>query len=424
VTGLRAARTAAGWSQSEAATRLVELARGRGTTVAGPASLKTQLSRWENGHALPEPAYRDLLSELYGRTTAELGLTTDDPHDPAAHGPARLRTALAEAAAVGRAGAALWRDQLAAATRLDAELGAAGAAAVVDAQIERLGETVRHVLEPAARGELTAVLAAAAALGAAQSLDQGHHHRAWLRYDQARSAAREVGLPIAAAEALAGQAEVLVDIGEAAAAVALLRPAEPGGPPVAPAGAPDDTIATIRLSAAAALATAAAGDRDGAHAAMAEARRRWRAGPIDIVRPFDGPTVGLADLDRWHGHALVDLGDGAAVEALDRALAAHRPTARERAQTHAALQPGPPDAVVQDAAARELAAQRPTIRQRAQIHADLALALRSERPDAAAEHAAAARELAASIGSERVVARLVAGARTTRPPDPQLSEAR
>lgn len=363
MTGLRAARTAAGWSQSEAAARLVELARGRGSAVAGPASLKTQLSRWENGHALPEPAYRDLLSELYRRTTAELGLTTDDRHDSAGHGPARLRAALAAAAAAGRAGAALWRDQLAAATRLDAELGAAGAATLVDAQVERLGEIVRHVLEPAARAELTAVLAAVTALGGTQSLDQGHHDRAWLRYGRALAAAREAGLPIAAAEALAGQAEVLVDAGEAVAAVALLRHADPT----------DDAVAGIRLSAATALATAAAGDRDGAQEAMAEGRRRWRAGPIDIVRPLDGPTVQLADLDRWHGHALVDLGDDTAVEALDRALAAHRLAARDRAQ----------------------------------IHADLAVALRPQRPDAAAEHAATARDLAASIGSERVAARLV-----------------
>jgi transcriptional regulator with XRE-family HTH domain len=361
--GLRAARTAAGWSQSGAAARLVELARGRGAAVAGAASLKTQLSRWENGHAVPEPLYRDLLAELYGRTPAELGVAAGgDPDGRSAHGPAALRAALAEAAAAGRAGAALWWEQLAAAARLDSELGAAGAGGLVDAQVERLSEIVLHALEPAARSELAAVLAAAAALGGAQSLDQGRHDLAWRRYDRSLTAAREAGLPVAAAGAVAGQAEVLVDAGEAAGAVALLRRADPA----------DDPVAALRLAAATALATAAAGDATAAHDAIADAERRWRAGPVDVVHPFDGPAVVLADLDRWHGHALVDLGDDAAVATLDRALTGHRPAARDRAA----------------------------------IHADLAVALRVERPEAAAEHAAAARELATAIGSQRIAARL------------------
>jgi transcriptional regulator with XRE-family HTH domain len=368
---LRAARAAAGWSQSAAAARLAELAGARGAAVAGAASLKTQLSRWENGHALPEPLYRDLLSELYERTPAELGIApVADPASPAGSGPARFRAALATAGAAGRAGAALWWDQLAAIRRLDDELGAAGAGGAVDAQIERLTGIVRHALDPAARTELAAVLAAVSSLGGAQSLDRGRHDQAWLRYAGALAAARAAGLPVAAARAIAGQAEVLVDVGEAPAAVELLRHAEPV----------EDAVAAIRLASARALATAAAGDQDAAHAAITEARHRWRAGPVDVVHPLDGPPVLLADLDRWHGHALVDLGESAAVEPLDRALTADRPAARERAQ----------------------------------IHADLAVALRAERPGAAAEHAATARALAAGIGSERVVARLASGSRGPR----------
>ena len=71
---LRTARAARGWSQAEAARELAALARSRGLPVAAAASLKTLLSRWENGHSLPEQQYRTLLADLYGRQPTELGL--------------------------------------------------------------------------------------------------------------------------------------------------------------------------------------------------------------------------------------------------------------------------------------------------------------------------------------------------------------
>ena len=43
------------------------------------ASLKTKLSRWENGHeAVGLPEYRRLFRDIYGRTDAELGLPVED----------------------------------------------------------------------------------------------------------------------------------------------------------------------------------------------------------------------------------------------------------------------------------------------------------------------------------------------------------
>ncbi|HSU09017.1 MAG TPA: helix-turn-helix transcriptional regulator, partial [Pseudonocardia sp.] len=81
-TSLRAARAARGWSQSEAARALAELASTRGVAVASAASLKTQLSRWENGHATPETPYRNLLGELYAGAGVDLA-----PADPASVGP-------------------------------------------------------------------------------------------------------------------------------------------------------------------------------------------------------------------------------------------------------------------------------------------------------------------------------------------------
>jgi type III secretion system FlhB-like substrate exporter len=65
---LRAARLTRAWSQVRAAEEIAELARARGIAVAAPVSLKTQLSRWENQHALPEEHYRALLCALYDTT--------------------------------------------------------------------------------------------------------------------------------------------------------------------------------------------------------------------------------------------------------------------------------------------------------------------------------------------------------------------
>ena len=51
---------------------LMRLARWKKIGVASAASLKTQLSRWENGHVTPA-YYQALLCELFGVTPAELG---------------------------------------------------------------------------------------------------------------------------------------------------------------------------------------------------------------------------------------------------------------------------------------------------------------------------------------------------------------
>jgi transcriptional regulator with XRE-family HTH domain len=349
--GLRAARAARGWSQSQAARELAALARSSGAPVAGAGSLKTLLSRWENGHATPEPQYRALLGELYGRTPAELGIAGPPANPDAAGAPARLRAALAAAAAVDEPALALWREQLDVATRLDDELGATGAGELVRALVERLDETVRHTIHPSRR--------AAAVLAGTQELDGGRPDLAWHRFDRARTAATDADRPAAVADAIAGQATVLADAGEAAMAIALLDAVERSLP----------HAARSRLAGARAGAAAALGDADSAGRAISAARERPHG---DAVEP--AVAIEVADVDRWHGHALTVLGDPAAAHPLRRAL---------------------------DAAPR-------SARHRAAVHADLALALASEQPEDAAAHARAARELAARIGSARTEVRLAA----------------
>ena len=63
--------------------RLRELADQGQVDVASAASLKTQLSRWENG-TVPDEPYRTLLAELYESELGELGIDVT-PHWERSH---------------------------------------------------------------------------------------------------------------------------------------------------------------------------------------------------------------------------------------------------------------------------------------------------------------------------------------------------
>src|SRR5690348_7837450 len=76
-TPLQAARLARGWSQARMVSELMRLARWEKIDVASAASLKTQLSRWENGHVTPA-YYQPLLCEVLETTPGELGFGIQD----------------------------------------------------------------------------------------------------------------------------------------------------------------------------------------------------------------------------------------------------------------------------------------------------------------------------------------------------------
>src|SRR5271166_2544222 len=71
-TPLQAARRARAWSQARMVWELMRLAERKKVKISSAASLKTQLSRWENGHVTPD-YYQALLCELLRATPAELG---------------------------------------------------------------------------------------------------------------------------------------------------------------------------------------------------------------------------------------------------------------------------------------------------------------------------------------------------------------
>ncbi|WP_214369666.1 helix-turn-helix domain-containing protein [Pseudonocardia sp. H11422] len=358
---LRAARREKGWSQAEAARELAVLGRARGAPTAAPTSLKTQLSRWENGHALPEPPYRVLLAELYGRD--------DLPFEPArlmrADGDAgradRLRALLSEADAVDDASLVLLREQLAATRRLDERLGAAGTADTVHAQVEQLDRLLVHTTAARRRRAVAAMLAEAALLAGWQAIDRDRPDEAWAQHDHARAAAREAGEPDLLAQSHAGLAAVLVELGRTAAAAELLDTAR-------------DEPATAWTAAALGAARAAAGDLAGSRRAFDAAERAVHtpgsAAP-DVVRP--GFALDYDGVHRRRCAALATQGDTEAITQLDEVVAGGA---------------GP-------------------VRERAALQAELAIALATHGGTAdAAKHARSARLLAERIGSSRVRSRL------------------
>ena len=73
-TRLKAARLARGWSQSRLIHALRQQAEDMGLRLPASASLKTQVSRWENGHCTPDEFYRQLFQAVFGQSDVDLGL--------------------------------------------------------------------------------------------------------------------------------------------------------------------------------------------------------------------------------------------------------------------------------------------------------------------------------------------------------------
>jgi len=73
-TRLKTVRQARGWSQSRLVSELERVGEARKVAVASRASLKTAVSRWENGHVNPDPVYSALLAEIYETSPSDLGL--------------------------------------------------------------------------------------------------------------------------------------------------------------------------------------------------------------------------------------------------------------------------------------------------------------------------------------------------------------
>lgn len=226
-------------------------------------------------------------------------------------------------------------------------------------------ELLTYSTNPVRRKLLAAILADACALLGWQWLDQADTVKAWNSYTQGAVAASESGSAGLRSYVLAGQAVVLLDIGDTAAAVQLTEYALTSAQGRVPA------LLHAWLLAAHGEACAAHGDAARSLHFFDAAARALSSAPLGDPHYL---VFGDVHLVRWRGSALAKLRDTEAAGTLTAALDRLDPTFT-RAETA--------------------------------LRTDLAYVLRaSDDPEAATPHADKARQLAERIGSIRHTNRL------------------
>ncbi|TWF91651.1 hypothetical protein FHU35_1874 [Saccharopolyspora dendranthemae] len=361
-TPLQRVRKQLGYSADGVIRLLRQRADVRGVPVMTAASLKTKLSRWENGHEQVSEPYQRLFREIYGRTNEELGFPADEEDDDTAE----LRARLEMARTVDADTIAVFRRQIDDARRLDRKFGGVTLLDQLRGTIDQVESLLGYNTIGGKREQLAGALTEASTLAGWEALDRNAIGQAWQHYERAKAAAREAMSPALLAHAMAEQAFILVDIGEAASAVEQVeharQAAENAGPPLLRAW----------LAAAAGECLSAAGQRGDALRAFDAADTLLPPEPIDAELPF--LFLGGSHLDRWRGNALGKLGEPEAIDQLTDVL------------------PRVPEAFV---------------RARTGLLVDLAytFAASGDR-DAALDHARQARRLASRIKSDRQLRRL------------------
>jgi tetratricopeptide (TPR) repeat protein len=361
-TRLQTVRKQLGYSADEVIRLLLQRALALGTPVMTRASLKTKLSRWENGHEAVSELYRRLFRDIYGRTNEELGFPSEDDDNEANE----LRSRLAVARTVDAETVEVFRRQVDDARQVDWRFGGITLLDQLRSQIKQVEGLLSYSTAGTQRKSLASVVADASTLAGWQALDRGALGQAWQHHEVSKTAAREAGSLPLLVHATGQQAFALIDAGEITAAVEQLAPAREL--------AEDATPPLVRswLAAAHGEGLAAAGQRDSALRAFDTANSLLPANPVDPSLPF--LFLGGVHLDRWRGSALSKLGESDAIDQLADAL------------------PQLPSAFV---------------RARTGMLVDLAFAYAAvgER-DAALDHARQARRLALQIKSDRQLRRL------------------
>jgi hypothetical protein len=320
-TKLQATRKQLGYSATDTIALLTSRAKKHGIPIMSVLSLKTKLSRWENGHeGVGLPEYRRLFREIYGRTNTELGFPPENVDAEAEE----LRARLAAARTTDAATVEAFRQQVEHTRRIDRQFGGLTQLDQLRHQMDQVTELLEYSVGGAHRAELAAVLADAGALAGWQALDRNAHDQAWHHYERATLAAHEAGSIPELAHAVAGKAFVLIDLGETDLAA---QHAEYARELAGPAQPP---LLRTWLAAAHGETLAAAAAGPAARRAFDTADQLLPAEPHNPAMPY----LFLADghLQRWRGNALAYLGDPDAIDHLEHALD-HIPAEFVRART-------------------------------------------------------------------------------------------
>jgi hypothetical protein len=265
----------------------------------------------------PQQATVRLLERIFGVSIGEL-LSPPRERRSFADDDGEFRALLRTSARIDGTVLNLLRDQLNATRRLDRQLGAILAHDEVVAKIRQVGKLIGHSVMPTTREALAALLSELRTLAGWQALDLGNVSQSWQHYEQGKLAANEPANPAFEAHTWAGQAFVLLDVGDSAAAVDLMATVRQG------AERKTDRLLRSWLAAAHGETLAA----DGQCSASLRAFDHAAALLPDDVRQHDGPYLALdsVHLGRWRGHALARVGEPEATEVLTDALDRLDPT--------------------------------------------------------------------------------------------------
>ncbi|MGO1049309.1 tetratricopeptide repeat protein [Crossiella sp. CA198] len=307
-TRLRAVRHQLGYSADAVIKLVLSRASALGLAVMTATSLKTKLSRWENGHEAVSEPYQRLFRDVYGRTNEELGFPPELIDDEAEE----LRNRLIVARRVDAETVEVFRRQVNDVRHRDRRFGGVTLLDQLRSSIREVETTLRHGAAQGLREALAGVLTEASTLAGWESLDRNAVGQAWNHYERARAAAREADSPALLAHATAEQAFVLIDLGETGRAVEQLTEAR------TLAGRAVPPLLNAWLAAAHGEGLAAAGRRAEALRAFDAARALLPSDPVDPALPF--LFLAGAHLDRWRGHALARLGEPDAITHLHEAL--------------------------------------------------------------------------------------------------------
>jgi tetratricopeptide (TPR) repeat protein len=307
-TRLRAVRKQLEYSADEVIRMLLRRADTLGVPVMSAVSLKTKVSRWENGHEAVSATYQRLFRDIYGRTNEELGFPPEEDDDDADE----LLSRIAVARVVDLGMIERFSRQVEDARHVDRRFGGVVLLDQLRGTIKQLEGLLSFSTAHGHRQAIAGVLTEASALAGWEALDRNAFSQAWEHHERAKSAAHEAQSPTLLAHATAQQAFILIDLGDVTGAVDLLASARA----VAEGNAP--SLLRAWLAAAHGEGLAAAGRRDDALRAFDAAHVLVPSDPVDPALPF----LFLADahLDRWRGHTLARLGEPDAIDQLSQAL--------------------------------------------------------------------------------------------------------
>jgi tetratricopeptide (TPR) repeat protein len=308
LTSLQTVRRHLGYTAAQVIDLLTRRAHALNLPIATGASLKTKLSRWENGKEQPSEIYQRLFREIYGRTNAELGFPDQPEEGPEA---AELRSRLARARTVDAETVDVFRHQVDHVRHVDRRFGALTQRDPLRTHIGQVHQLLSYGAGPQ-RPALAAVLAEASTLAGWQALDRAALGQAWTHYERAKAAAREADSPALLAHATAEQAFVLIDLDETTAAVDQLAHAR------TIVNGTATPLLRAWLAAAHGETLAAAGHADDARRAFDTASSLLPTDPVDPALPF--LFLGDSHLDRWRGNALARVGAPDAIDQLTNAL--------------------------------------------------------------------------------------------------------